>query len=577
MDQQPDVPGTEPSRPAPRPRATRPAVAGRVRGPKPPDLQATQDFEQPAPPATTPPPEPGENAPHQETVAELPPDRTLPGEARADAPPAPAEAPAGPEGQPSATLGDFRLLKKLGGGGMGTVYKAHQVSLDRDVAIKVLARELAAKPAFVERFRREARVMARLDHPNILRCFEVGQERGLHYYAMDYAEGGSLESWASKLGPMEVGDVLHIALACARALEYAHEHQLVHRDVKPDNVLLTRRGAVKVADLGLVKALEDDQSLTQSGVGAGTPAYMAPEQARNAKYADARSDIYALGCMLYRLLTGRLPFEGKSHAELLEAKERGRVPPARDFNPEVPPRLGLMLDKMMARRPEHRYQSCAELIKDLEGLGLANPALTFLRPEGRSPRRAASSPPPSSAPTAAAPKSRETVAPAAQAEGAADLWYVADTTGEGKRVTRKLTTEQVLTRLRRGKLAPGTPASRELGGGYRELGSYEPFAEVGRKRGVQDRAERKAETFRSLYEKIDQEEQRRQRLRWLHNLVLKVGGGVKLLIWLGILAAAGVGLYLLASYGIRWLSDKGEEFKNQQRPVEIREAPKKGR
>src|SRR5262249_46604308 len=158
----------------------------------------------------------------------------------------------------------------------------------------------------------------------------------------------------------------------------AHESGLIHRDVKPANVLLTSRGVVKVADLGLVKALQDDMGLTQSGVPAGTPMYMAPEQARHAKHADARSDIYPLGCMLYRLPTGRLPLEGDSEAELQEAKDKGRVPPARQINPEVPARLELILDKMMARRPEHRYQTCTEVIEELEGLDRANAALSFL-------------------------------------------------------------------------------------------------------------------------------------------------------------------------------------------------------
>src|SRR5262249_21613680 len=157
-------------------------------------------------------------------------------------------------------------------------------------------------------------------------------------------------------GKLAVGDALHLVLATAAALQHAHEQNLIHRDVKPDNILLTRKGVVKVADLGLAKARSEDLDLTRTGTGAGTPYYMAPEQARNAKYVDGRSDIYALGCMLYCFLVGKLPFEGDTALALIQAKEVGKFPPVRKSVPEVPERLDLIIDKMLAKNPQHRYQ-----------------------------------------------------------------------------------------------------------------------------------------------------------------------------------------------------------------------------
>ena len=283
-------------------------------------------------------------------------------------------------GRKFSQLGDFRLLKRLGSGGMGNVYKARQLSRNRDVALKVLFRHLADQPAFLQRFHREADLMTRLDHPHLLRGYEVGQDKGWHYFAMECVEGGSLQAWLGRLGKFPVPDAVHVALACARALRYAHDRNLVHRDIKPDNILLTARGLVKVADLGLAKAQDDGLSVTRTGTAAGTPLYMAPEQALDAKHVDGRSDLYALGCVVYALLTGRTPFRGNNFLEVVQAKERGTFPPARRFTPEVPERLDLILGKMLARCPGQRYQSAADLVEDLECQGLAGDRLSFFPP-----------------------------------------------------------------------------------------------------------------------------------------------------------------------------------------------------
>ena len=558
MSDQPQRPGAEvPPRTSSAADPTRPVQAARTdveatQGYQPADLDAGEFLlsQEDAPTAQVQPP-------HHKTVDAIRSEHTTAPQDSPQPPPAARPQPH-PQGK-GTTLGDFRLLSKLGGGGMGTVYKAHQLSLDRDVAIKVLARHLAANPTFVQRFLREARVMARLDHPNILRCFEVKQEHGLHYYAMDYIDGGSVESWVRKLGRFSVGDALHVLLACARALEHAHEQGLIHRDIKPENVLLTRKGVVKVADLGLVKALGEDLSLTESGVGAGTPTYMAPEQMRNAKYADARSDIYALGSMLYRLLTGELPFKGETAPELLEAKDRDHVRPARQANPDVPPRLDLILERMMARRPEQRYPNCTELINDLEGLGLANPVLSFIEPGSARPSRPTTPPKPRAQP-APTPQARREVT-----EGT-DRWYLLLPDEAGKLTTHKLATTTVAALIHKGKVDAKTAASKDAPDDYRPLGSYAQFQSALRERESQARNERKTETFKSVYAQLEREERQRQRRRWLWNIYLRVGGWVKLLIWLAILACAGIVLYPLTLKGIAWMKSKGGDFKNLERP-----------
>jgi serine/threonine-protein kinase len=289
-------------------------------------------------------------------------------------------APARPLSKPVikvTTLGDFRMVRKLGEGGMGTVYLARQVSQPRDAAVKVLFKHLAALPTFLQRFEREARLMAQLDHPHLIACYEVGQQYGMHYLAMEYLSGGSLDGWLTRLGKFAFRDAVHVVLACARALEYAHGQNLVHRDIKPDNILLGADGVVKLADLGLAKARDDDNSLTQTGTGAGTPLYVAPEQARDAKRADARSDIYSLGVLFYQLLAGQPPFTGQSLIELLQAKEKGAFLPLRKAASTVPVQLESIVARMMAKDPDQRYQSCTEIVEELSWPGLASPSLTF--------------------------------------------------------------------------------------------------------------------------------------------------------------------------------------------------------
>jgi serine/threonine-protein kinase len=303
-------------------------------------------------------------------------------QAPATEPPAPEQA-AKPVNRIKLTaLGDFRLLAKLGEGGMGTVYKAQQISTKRLVALKVLSQAVAKQPGFLDRFRREVRILARLSHPHIIRYLAAGDSHGFTYLAMELAEGGNLSHVLAQLGILAPGDALLIAITCASALKYAHEQNLVHRDVKPDNILFTKAGALKLTDLGLARATDDsDTSLTRTGTGVGTPLYTAPEQARDAKRVDARSDIYSLGCVLYHCLTGRSPFEGTNLLQMVMAKEKGKYPLATELNAKLPDCLNPIIARMIEKNVDKRYQTCAELIDELTALKLASEKFNFVSAE----------------------------------------------------------------------------------------------------------------------------------------------------------------------------------------------------
>jgi serine/threonine-protein kinase len=467
---------------------------------------------------------------------------------------------AGAKSPAKSTLGDYRLIKKLGAGGMGTVYLAEQISLERKVALKVLSKELAAKPAFVQRFLREARLMARLDHPNILRCHDVGEVAGHHYLAMDFADGGSIQDRIKQLGKFSVGDALHVTLACARALQHAHDLNMIHRDVKPDNLLLTAKGVVKLADLGLAKAVDDDLSLTKTGTGAGTPLYMSPEQARDVKHVDHRSDIYAMGCMLYYFLVGQLPFAGETLVQVIDAKQKGKFAPTRRFDAEIHPRIDLIIDKMLAPDPKHRYQTCAELIAELEALGLAHEHLSFVGAAptaGKSapkvapgvptnvPRRPATRPTErTTAPSAATP---QTVAeePAAAPEG----WYIVLPLPGGRTMTQPVTKAEMIELVKKGELTPDTKMCRTPSGPRRAAGTFTEINQLIQAATSKSKADSKTQKYRELYSQIDEEgERHRRRKRW-KRLFSSLKGGVGLLLWLCVIAAMLAGAaYLVWKY-----------------------------
>jgi len=256
------------------------------------------------------------------------------------APQAVGEAPR-QAGAISRRLGGYEILRKLGEGGMGSVYLARQLSLDRNVAVKVLRPGLSQDPAFIARFTREAYAAAQLSHHNIVQIHDIGQNESVHFFSMEFVEGQTLAALVQQSGHVEAETAVALVLQAARGLKFAHDRAMVHRDVKPENLLIDDAGLVKVADLGLVKrrgssdvaaapsalSAAADASRTAANLSMGTPAYMAPEQARDAAAADARADIYSLGCTLYALLTGRPPFVGASAAEVIAKHAREPVTP----------------------------------------------------------------------------------------------------------------------------------------------------------------------------------------------------------------------------------------------------------
>jgi serine/threonine protein kinase len=256
----------------------------------------------------------------------------------------------------------YRLIKHIGAGAMGTVYQAEDLKLQRMVAIKVLPQSSTPDPAAVARFRREARALAQLSHANIVQAYDEDEDAGRHFLVMEFVEGQTLAALLKRHGQISPTRAASYGWQAAQGLAHAHERGLVHRDLKPSNLLITSNGEVKVLDLGLARFLLDqigDASLTSEGIGLGTPDYMAPEQFRNARSADPRADIYSLGCTLYHLIAGQAPFPTSSIAEKFAAHE-GQVPrPLEETCPDVPGGLTLAISRMMAKRPEERFQSAA--------------------------------------------------------------------------------------------------------------------------------------------------------------------------------------------------------------------------
>jgi WD40 repeat protein len=262
-------------------------------------------------------------------------------------------------------FGDYELLAELARGGMGVVFRARQVSLNREVALKMILSGQLASPEDVIRFRAEAEAAANLDHPNILPIYEIGDHQGQQYFSMKLATGGSLAGRVSALGtePMAVVGVL---LKVCRAVDFAHRHGILHRDLKPGNVLLDADGTPFVTDFGLAKKVEGDSNLTQSGAIVGTPSYMAPEQARAEKQLTTAADIYALGAILYELLTGQPPFRGPAVLDtILQVIEKEPAEP-RSINPRAPRDLSVVALKCLAKDPGKRYESAAAMADDLE-------------------------------------------------------------------------------------------------------------------------------------------------------------------------------------------------------------------
>ena len=284
----------------------------------------------------------------------------------------------GPAGAPHTVAG-FRLLRKIGDGGMSAVYQSYDVAVSRPVAVKVLADHLAGQPEFVGRFYREARLSRVLEHAHVVQGYASGYdpEAGKHFLVLEYIDGPTAHGALLRLGRLSVGMAVRIGIDIALALEFLHERQYVHRDVKPDNILLHPDGGAKLADLGLAKRLNDDSQLTSIHQGVGTSYYMPYEQAVNANLVDGRSDIFALGATLYHLLSGEVPFPGATHDEVVRDKWHGTFRPLREANPAVPAEVAELVEATLACDPRARIQKAGQLAAALVATKLATRLPSF--------------------------------------------------------------------------------------------------------------------------------------------------------------------------------------------------------
>ncbi|MHB8878144.1 MAG: protein kinase domain-containing protein [Myxococcaceae bacterium] len=304
------------------------------------------------------------------------------------------------EVKPGMTLGGYKLVARIGAGGMGTVWLARQLSLDRNVAVKILRPTLGEDPTFVVQFTHEAFAAAQLVHHNIAQIYDTGTEGSLHYFSMEYVEGESLSALLRREGKLDSEVAAGYVLQAARGLKFAHDRQMIHRDIKPENLLLNRDGIVKVADLGLVKRTDEEEAALKQPLqkhdgkhpsasdsvdqkaAVGTPAFMAPEQSMDSATIDARADIYSLGCTLYNLVAGRPPFEGESAAVVMSKHFFEEPVPPETYARRVPAELSAIILKMMAKKPEDRFQRIDEAIDVLEDfLGLDGSAVFSPREE----------------------------------------------------------------------------------------------------------------------------------------------------------------------------------------------------
>ena len=265
------------------------------------------------------------------------------------------------------TVGNYNLIEKIAEGSMGTVYKARHWETHQLVAIKILSRDIAKNPIFLKRFEQEFRVAAKLDHPNIVKVIEYSGMGDAPYIVMELVEGGSLGDQLEKSGAMTEEEAVRVIVATAQGIHYAHRQGLIHRDIKPDNILVTPDGKVKVTDLGLAKDQDANVDLTRTGRGLGTPTFMAPEQFRNAKNASIRCDVYSLGATLYQMVTGEYPFGIADPVQAMMRKLRNELTSPRQLAPKLTERVDWAIRRAMSPDANQRPASCLEFVEDLTG------------------------------------------------------------------------------------------------------------------------------------------------------------------------------------------------------------------
>lgn len=276
----------------------------------------------------------------------------------------------------STQIPGYKILGKLGSGAMAVVYKAKQVSLDRTVAVKVLPKKFVQKSDYVERFYKEGRLAAKMNHNNIVQAIDVGEVGGLYYFVMEYVEGKTLYDDLSKGKIFGENEALDLILQLASALSHAHSLGLVHRDVKPKNIMINNENVVKLADMGLARETSDIKAAKhEQGKAFGTPYYIAPEQIRGLVDIDGRADIYALGATLFHMVTGRVPFEASSPSEVMKKHLKEPLTPPDHINTNLSAGISEVIEAMMAKDRNSRYRNMDELISDLRAVREGRPPL----------------------------------------------------------------------------------------------------------------------------------------------------------------------------------------------------------
>jgi eukaryotic-like serine/threonine-protein kinase len=343
-------------------------------------------------------------------------------------------------------IGEYEILDKIAEGGMGAVYKARHPHTGELVAIKVLPPTTARNPVLLRRFEQEYRAAAVLDHPNVVRAIDFCGAGPSPFLVMEFVDGESLGAKVDRDGPLSEDQAIRMIAQVCQGLHRAHKQKMVHRDVKPDNILVTADGVAKLTDLGLVKDADNEMNLTKTGRGLGTPNFMAPEQFRDAKNADVRCDIYSLGATLYTLLTGETPFGKVGPLECWMRKQNNDLTPPRQINPSVSERVEWAIQRAMSGNPENRPASCKEFVEDLTGVSI--------RPQTRLVEEGV--PPP------------------------ADLWYLVYRDEDGETHTVKGTTDGIRKALKEGLLGDATNvrADRSKQGKFASLMTHPEFRDL---------------------------------------------------------------------------------------------------
>jgi serine/threonine-protein kinase len=263
----------------------------------------------------------------------------------------------------------YKILGKLGAGAMATVFKAKQLSLDRTVAIKVLPRKFSANQQFIERFYAEGRAAAQLNHPNIVQAFDVGKAGDYHFFVMEFVDGRTVYDDITKHKRYTEAEAIDIVMQIAEALQHAHERGLIHRDVKPKNIMINQDAVAKLADMGLARAISDKEAAeAEAGKAFGTPYYISPEQIRGEKNIAPPADIYSLGATLYHMVTGNVPFDGKNPSAVMHKHLKAELAPPDHVNPRLSAGVSEVIEMMMAKDPRKRYQTCKDLLVDLRAI-----------------------------------------------------------------------------------------------------------------------------------------------------------------------------------------------------------------